>query len=222
MRWFKHFSDANGNKKLLPLLRKTGPSGYGRWWILLETVAAQMSEDSGHILTYSRADWAKILRTKPEHCENFLTICQQLNLLVFTRSGDDLTISIPKLLEIKDEYSQRSGHNRESVGRKSGECPASEGEGDKEGEGEGEPRQPKTLKSFNNWLLKREGDLIPFFETSYAHVGGVKHLQKVVMEIREAIFLNPEDQKWLDHAKNGSWGDVVRGWNRIAIREAGR
>jgi len=198
-------------------LRKTGPSGYGRWWILLETVAEQMSDDSGHILTFSRQDWAKILRTKPEHCENFLTICQQLKLLVFTRSGDDLTISIPKLLEIKDEYLRKSGHSPDKLRTNSGATPASEGDTETDTETEGESA-PDNLGAFNDWIAKREVDLIPYFEISYSHVGGLTHLKRVVSEIREAIFLNPDDEKWHNHRLAQSWGDVVRSWNRTAIR----
>jgi hypothetical protein len=39
MLWFKHFSDARNNPKILAIQKKLGEAGYARWFRLLEIVA---------------------------------------------------------------------------------------------------------------------------------------------------------------------------------------
>jgi len=223
MKWFKHHCDAHDNKKLIPLLRRAGVEGYGRYWLLCEFIGAHVAGKSGHIVTLFPEDCAKILHTKREQCRNFLNICAELDLLSFDGSGNKWTIEMAKLLEIRDEYSRKSGQAPDTLPTDSGQYPEliDKRENKKEKESPA-PQLHKNLLAFNDWILKREGELMKYFETSYAHLGGVKHLKVVVKEIREAIFLDPESSKyqWNQHRENESWGEVIRGWNRTAIRSA--
>lgn len=218
MRWIKHLSSAHDDAKINKVRDRFGAAGYGFYWLVLERVAGQLSSDNRRtILGDSAKGWGMFLGTRGDHARKVLEYFGECGLMMVTSSGNYIEINCPNLLKYKDESFQKSG-------RASRHAPEVEQNRTEQNRVESEhaPQQPETLRCFNDWITARESELIAYFNTSYAHVGGDKHLKKVVMEIREAIFLNPDDPKWLDHAKNGSWGDVVRGWNRIAVREAGR
>lgn len=115
MRWYKHKTNAHSDDKMVELLRRFGPAGYGRYHLLLEHVGQKVKGSSGYTVSHDLSTWAQILRTKSDSAEILLGFCSDSALIVLGHSGNDITISIPKLLEIRDEYSEKSGHGRENV-----------------------------------------------------------------------------------------------------------
>lgn len=112
MLWFKHFSDASDDDFLEELECEFGLEGYARWWKLLEVIARPMGKKHPHpYASHSIGKWCSFLKAKRkilipflEHCENKSRINVELN-------GNIMKITCPKLLEIKDEYYRKSGHD---------------------------------------------------------------------------------------------------------------
>lgn len=216
MRWLKHLSNAHDDHKINKLREKFGAEGYGFYWLVLERIAGQMSSSNPlTILGDSAKGWGKFLGTRTDYARKILGYFGESGLMIVRISGDDIEINCPNLLKYKDETTQRVG-NRSGTNRAVEEKRIEQNREEKRGA----RQQPENLKAFNAWIEKRESELVPYFETNYSHVGGRKHLKKVVDQIREAIFLDPNSVKyqWDQHRENDDWGDVVRSWNRIAIR----
>lgn len=218
MRWLKHLTAAHNDSKINKIRSEFGASGYGMYWLVLERIAGQMSSDNRRtILGDSAKGWGKFLGTRSDHARKILGRFGEYGLMIVEISGEYIEINCPNLLKYKDESFQKSGR---------GVTPTPEVEQNRIEQNREEesaaPQPPRNLLAFNAWILKREGELMKYFETSYAHLGGVKHLKVVLKEIREAIFLDPESSKyqWNQHRENESWGEVIRGWNRTAIRSA--
>ena len=219
MRWLKHLSNAHNDEKVNRLRSEFGAAGYGMYWLVLERIAGQISSDNPRtILGDSAKGWGMFLGTRADHARKVLGRFGESGLMVVRISGDHIEINCPNLLKYKDEHSRRSG-----VGKLVTPPIDRDKRIENREKREDVTPQPTNLASFNDWMEKRETDLIPFFEVNYNHLGGVEHLRSVVKEIREAIFLDPNSPKykWDQHRENGTWGDVVRGWNRTAARQRG-
>ena len=117
MRWFKHFSDARFNLKLRPVIAKFGMEGYGVYWSCLELVAQQGGENSvsGQYPDYSvkaQKGWKTALSMdcgiSVEKLEPILDHFSLLGLVSekALKRGD---LSIPKLLDYADEYTDKVG-----------------------------------------------------------------------------------------------------------------
>jgi hypothetical protein len=135
MKYLKHMSDSSSDDFIVQLEDKFGLEGYARWWKLLEVIAAQMKNSDDYTLAYPWSKWQAILKARRKKLKEFLTFCEekekivlgishekpgrtlvetQQNLggtLVETQllqsfSGNELIISIPKLKEIKDNYTR--------------------------------------------------------------------------------------------------------------------
>lgn len=121
MRWFKHISDAAEDEKLARILVEFGPEGYGIWWLIVEIVARQMDKTDRHHASYPLSIWVK--KTGVYHHKKLRAVIQSLhNLCLISAQCMDnlcimselsmrnvLTISIPKLLNLRDEYTKKSG-----------------------------------------------------------------------------------------------------------------
>lgn len=147
MKWFKHYSDASSDEFLSELEDLFGLEGYARWWKLLEAVAAQMDSSGRCSASYSWTKWQIFLRGKRKNLEPFLqflsdkkkihfqlqlgsnSVATQLQLSCNQKANQNiLEIKIPKLLELRDEYTRKSGHTPDNV--------AQEAEADKEADKE--------------------------------------------------------------------------------------
>ena len=115
MKWFKHFTDASDDEFIAELEERFGLEGYARWWKLLEVVGAQFKQGGLPIAAYPWPIWQAKLRGKRNKLETFLVHLEN-NLRINQKlTGNILEIKIPKLLEIKDEYSRKSGHTPDTL-----------------------------------------------------------------------------------------------------------
>jgi hypothetical protein len=121
-------TDASDDEKIAMLLEQHGPEGYGVWWLILEAVALKTTKDNRSCeVSFPMSRWLKI--SGLYHHKKAREIIQSLhNLsLIYATSmnnlcniyelsmKDALTISIPNLLKICDEYSRKSGQKPDSV-----------------------------------------------------------------------------------------------------------
>lgn len=106
MKWFKHDSDAHQSEKLLKIIDTEGLEWYARWFILLEAIASKMDETDRCWLELPLSDWARLLKVKPQ---KLLTFCSDYqNLLEMSAECNEniLRISVPKLLEKRDNHTK--------------------------------------------------------------------------------------------------------------------
>jgi len=117
MKWFKHFSNASEDEFIQRLEDEFGLAGYAWWWKILETVARN-SKPGECSATLSSSKWKSSLLTNSKglnKCLDFLELAGKSSISRHPGNRELITISIPKLLEIHDEWTskvrRKSGHN---------------------------------------------------------------------------------------------------------------
>jgi hypothetical protein len=139
MRWFKHLTCSHDDEKLCLLADRLGMKGYGSWWILLERIAQQVTEDKEPKLRISLRSCADVLRMYVSCCRDVLSVLNELNL-IHCEYIDDKTVqlSVPNLIKYRDEYTdkkmRRKAKSPDTVGTQSGANRASETETETETE----------------------------------------------------------------------------------------
>lgn len=114
MKWFKHYSGARRN--LDDVMDKLGPHfGYACFFMLTEFLADIWDGHSEPVFRISRLRLANEMRTKPRQVDLILGTFRLHSGLEFSSDGNIITISHPKLKEIKDEYARKSGHAPDTV-----------------------------------------------------------------------------------------------------------
>jgi hypothetical protein len=111
MKWFKHMTDASEDAFLEELEELFGWEGYGRWWKLLEKIGKEMDETDNCYAQHSWVKWQSFLKGKRNKLELFLIHCQNKEKIKLEQNGNMLKIICPKLLELRDEYSRKSGRS---------------------------------------------------------------------------------------------------------------
>ena len=225
MRWFKHMTGAHRDEALCRMMDEFGLEGYGAYWIVLETIAAQCEkkgENSKTSLTLSVKNWRKIVPFAPQKLVKWLAFAAQLNLFSAEISENLVTVSCPKLLKYRDEYSFKKAKCRDIVGTKSaldtdtdteaetdikiqGACaPASEiSSGEKSGKPE-QPEQPEGEKP-------KPARFVP---PSVAEVDALINARCYLHANAEEFVNFYASKGWLV-GKNPmkDWGAALAGWN---------
>ncbi len=112
MKWIKHHTDANRDEKLLSLKDEFGLEGYAVYWLILESIAEQMTKKRpSPELELSHKNWRKITEISPKKLKKFALFCHISQLFIVTFSEKSISIKCPKLLEIKDEWQSRINKN---------------------------------------------------------------------------------------------------------------
>lgn len=106
MKWFKHDSDAHQSEKLLKIIDTEGLEWYARWFILLEAIASKMDETDRCWLELPLSDWARLLKVKPQKLLTFCSDYQELLEMSAECNENILKISVPKLLEKRDNHTK--------------------------------------------------------------------------------------------------------------------
>lgn len=106
MRWFKHFSDANRDPKLISLIDEYGLEGYGIWWIICEVVADQYHANGIPELETSAKGWRKLTGIYPKKFEKVVRFLEKAQLLSATFFEKGIKVYIPKMSEYKDNHTR--------------------------------------------------------------------------------------------------------------------
>lgn len=101
MKWFKHMTDAHRDEKLTQLFTIHKHRGVCIYWWIIEIIAEQMDQGDKCDATHDARHWAKMLGTYAKDLDKITTTFNKLGLMLCTSSGNLLTISCPKLLEIR-------------------------------------------------------------------------------------------------------------------------
>ena len=115
MKWFKHFTNASTGETLSELFDEFGFEGLGMFWVLVETVGSHWDGKSIPCMRRSRKVWRKLTGIYPQTFEKLLRFLEDISDLSATFDEKGIEVCIPKLLEIKDEYTRKSGHSPDNV-----------------------------------------------------------------------------------------------------------
>jgi hypothetical protein len=105
MRWFKHFSSANTDDKLVSVRARFGLWGVGCYWIFVELVCAQMKPQNPKAEALFRlSELAASFGCKRKKLKTFLEHLRNIRGINYSLEGDLLKIEIPRLLKSLDNY----------------------------------------------------------------------------------------------------------------------
>ncbi len=106
IKWFKHFSDAIEDPFVQGLLDEFGPLGYLIWFGTMEVIAKENGSNLTGKLTISPTYLRRKFRTSQVKVREVLTFCQTFRKVSVTFSEKEWELNIPKLLELKDNYTK--------------------------------------------------------------------------------------------------------------------
>lgn len=141
MRWFKHMTDFRETDLAVHMYDLDGLGGYGFLAILFEIVAKDWDGRGVPVITRSKKAWARAIGCHSNKVAKYMNVIErygQRNTDVSTenqtgngheadRYGEgnaEVTVefveggyrvSVPKLLQLKDEYTRKSGHTPDNV-----------------------------------------------------------------------------------------------------------
>ncbi len=111
MKWFKHMTCSFNDERLSAIVDMLGMEGYGFWWRILEIVAEKLDESGDYSCSFSAKKWGNFFGFSAKKFEKFVRIFQKFELFEVEFFENAITVSIPKLLKYRDEYSKKKGRN---------------------------------------------------------------------------------------------------------------
>jgi hypothetical protein len=112
MKWLKHMTATWDDERVARLVEGGGMEAlarYGAYWRLCEIVAGQMDGNTTQTsVQFPLSRWSTLLQLRT----NTRSIVQKIadcGLIEVELLGNDIRVSIPNLLKLRDEYSRKSG-----------------------------------------------------------------------------------------------------------------
>lgn len=121
MRWFKHMSDLSRDEDVCAYLEAAGRdrvAAYGFLMLLMEAVACRMKVIEGDLVcsaTYPITEWGRITYSHTNRVNKYLRLCEVMGWVIVEYEGSMCKVSIPKMVQWRDEYSRKSGHPPDKV-----------------------------------------------------------------------------------------------------------
>lgn len=216
MRWFKHMTMAGEDESIVSVIDCLGFEGYGRYWRILEIIAAQMrKKETRFTATYSTHFWCQQLRCKRVGLSQLLATCEELRLFQHKIAGNQITIECPKLLKYRDEYQRKSGQTPDIIPSDS-QPRIQKTEQTKEEKRE-HASTTSPIDDFERYVAEHGNDTKRAWDLSYGHVGGAFHLQRIADELRFDILANPEHYQSV--VREQTWGRKLRAWMEIDLKK---
>lgn len=115
MKWFKHMTDSLDDPFVQELLVEHGHQGYVAWFGLLEISAKQLRDpNTPQTFEFSPTFLKQKLHISPRKLQEIFEFCSRKLQLFFDFSPEKFKFQIPKLLDLKDNYTkdlQVTGNN---------------------------------------------------------------------------------------------------------------
>ncbi len=128
MKWFKHQTDLSMDEGVSRYLDEAGPrnrlTAYGFLMLLHEVIASRMNAAEGHLVctaTYSITQWGRITNSHPNRVRKYLGLCGVIEWVQVEFEGSSCRVSIPRMVEWRDETTRKSGVLPEQVAQSRGE-----------------------------------------------------------------------------------------------------
>lgn len=110
MKWFKHMAGAGDDEFIEWLEEEYGFEGSGRWWRICEKIAQNMDKNNNDpSAEHTWVKWQNILRGKRSVLISFLSAIERRSKMKLEQNEFKMKITIPKMLELRDEHTSRSG-----------------------------------------------------------------------------------------------------------------
>jgi hypothetical protein len=106
MKWFKHFSDSLDDPFIQELLEKFGAQGYLAYFGLIEIIAKENGSKLTGKLEISPSFLKQKLHISSRKLQEIFNFSSTFPKLFFNFSGEKWKFDVPKLLELKDNYSK--------------------------------------------------------------------------------------------------------------------
>jgi len=127
MRWFKHMTDLQRDEGVSRYLDAAGSdrvTAYGFLMCLLEAIASRMNATEGHLVctaTYSIPQWGRITYSHPNRVRKYLSLCEVIGWVHVEFEEGSCKVSVPRMVEWRDEYTRKSGHTPDKVAQRRGD-----------------------------------------------------------------------------------------------------
>jgi hypothetical protein len=116
VRWFTHLTALRRDEGVARLISRYGFEAYGHLQAVMEEVAGRMDATSHCSVTYPVSEWSRILSVRGSHMRHRLSKLRVTGWVTVSWKGSEATVTIPKLLKWRDEYTRKSRQTPESVG----------------------------------------------------------------------------------------------------------
>ncbi len=113
MKWFKHMSDLSRDEGVSSYLDDAGNDrvlAYGFLMFILEAIASRMDAAKGDVVccaTYSLRQWGRITYCHSNRVLKYLRMCEVIGWVQIGFEGSSCTVSAPRMLEWRDNYTAR-------------------------------------------------------------------------------------------------------------------
>jgi len=127
MRWIKHMTMSHLDEKLSILIEEMGMHGYGAWWIILERIAMQVTEDSEPTVRLSLRVCSQLLKTHLPLTKKTLNTLHEIGLVIVNYVDDKyVELSVPNIIKYRDEWTRKKSNAKtktpELLRSDSGDC----------------------------------------------------------------------------------------------------
>jgi hypothetical protein len=131
MRWIKHLTRTHLDEAVSAFIAQWGLELYGFYWLIMEILGEAMDESDRYEVTHSLSQWSHLCCCHPnkflKHLGNLGGVSisavgvtarvpmQVPPVVTVTWREGRITVGCRNLLELRDEYSKKSGHYQDKV-----------------------------------------------------------------------------------------------------------
>ena len=106
MKWFKHYTNASEDSKLIQLKDKFGKEGYANYFLFVELCASLYNQTDKHKLVIHQSIIRKKLDINYRKIESFFSLAQELTLFRYSKEDVFYSIDFPNLSKIRDNHTK--------------------------------------------------------------------------------------------------------------------
>jgi hypothetical protein len=118
MLWFKMKTDNLEDPFIYDLISHHGANGYMVYFGVVSLICRENGKECTGKADFSQTYLCQKLRLRWPTVERVLAFCQAEGKLTFNKVENKLAFDLPKIKDIRDEYSRKSGHKQEVVRHK--------------------------------------------------------------------------------------------------------
>lgn len=215
MKWFKHFSQAKMDAKLVMIRSEFGMWGIGVYWTLVEFIAEQMKGvDPQAVATLSMRELCSFFGCKRNKLETFLKRLQNVRGMNYTLKRDILIIDCPKLLEIKDNYHKDLEETSPTLGRNL--LPEEEVDVEEEKTCAFDPNDAFAVlwQTYPRRLGKK--DALKHFRASVKSTADLERIKVALANYKSKLAKDKTEEKYIQHGS--TWFNNWQDWEQVETK----
>jgi len=111
MKYFKHMTDAHSGLFFEEVMDNFGLEGIGAYWIIMEIYGRACKDEPGSWVEISHTVLRRKLRKSSTKVQQLLNFYSTSGALLFNFSREKLNICVPKMQELRDEWTRKLRSN---------------------------------------------------------------------------------------------------------------